>query len=700
MSFDLPTFPVDRPGLLFAVLLAAVLVAPILARRVRLPEIVVLLFAGFVIGPTGLGIVERAGVVAALGTVGLLFLMFVAGLELDLDDFAAQRRGSAGFGVATFVVPMVLGTVASLALGYGTLASLLLASCWASHTLVAYPVFQRVGTVGNRAVAVSVGATIITDTAALLVLAVIARAHQGALTPLFWLTLVPSLGLVAVGALRLLPWLAGRFFAGLGQDRSLRFLFVMVALFGLASVFEVIGIEAIVGAFVAGLALNRSVPNRGPLMERIDFLGGTLFIPLFLLATGMLIDLRVLAEPRTLLRGVVFTAVALAAKLLAALVAGRLLRFTGPEIGAMFALSTAQAAATLAAIVVGLEIGLLDASTVNAVMLVILVTCLVAPAAASRYASRLPRPKRERDLGESVLVPMANPDSAPRLVQVASAFARADGGLVVPAMIVRPEADRAEREELRDLEARMVRAAQSSGAEARSVMRIDAGPAAGIAHIVVEQDASLLLLGWTGATSRHSAVFGGVIDAVLSRTSVPTLLLFGDQHPIERILLIIDDIVTTPAGLPNLDLALTAARVLARLEGVPIEVITNQPAGLEGPEPTDALNATIRHDERRGAAVVGAHATARDLIILPTIGDNARLRELVTPVAASAPPGASLLVALDTTLRSGRAPSAAPPGHVLTVGRGDTGHRRAQPRRRLRRSPGAGDTSGEPTGRT
>ncbi|HSK22926.1 MAG TPA: cation:proton antiporter [Egicoccus sp.] len=684
MSFDLPTLPVDRPGLLFAVLLAAVLVAPMAARRIRLPEIVVLLFVGYVIGPTGLGIVERAGVVATLGTVGLLYLMFVAGLELDIDDFTSQRRGSAGFGIATFVVPMALGTVTSLALGYGMLASLLLGSCWASHTLIAYPIFQRVGTVGNRAIAVSVGATIITDTAALLVLAVIARAHQGALTPLFWATLVPSLGLVAFGTLRLLPRLTGRFFSTLGQDRSLRFLFVMVALFGVASLFEAIGIEAIVGAFVAGLALNRSVPNRGPLMERIDFLGGTLFIPLFLLATGMLIDLSVLATPRTLVHGVVFTAVALVAKLLAAVLAGRLLRFTGPEIGAMFALSSAQAAATLAAIVVGLEIGLLDESTVNAVMLVILVTCLAAPAAASRYASQLPRPQRQRNLGDLVLVPMANPDSAPRLVQVASAFARADGGLVVPAMIVSPETERTEREESRQLEDRMVRAAQSTGVEARSILRIDASPAAGIAHTVVEQDASLLLMGWSGSTSRSSAVFGGVIDAVLSRTGIPTLLLFGDEHPIDRIVLIVDETVTTAAGLPNLDLAITAARVLAKLEGVPIEVITDRAGGLADQWPPDTPEATVRYDERRGAAVVRAHATARDLIVVPTIGDDAHLRDVVAPVATAAPMGASLLVALDTALRSGRAPSAAPPGHGLTVGRGDTGHRRARPRRQRR----------------
>ena len=201
---------------------------------------------------------------------------------------------------------------------------------------------------------------------------------------------------------------------------------------------------------------------------------------------------------------------------------------------------------------------------------------------------------------------------------------------------------------------------------------------------MVEQDASLLLLGWSGSTSRSSAVFGGVIDSVLSRTSVPTLLLFGDDDPVERVLLIVDDTVTTAAGLPNLDLALTAARVLARLEGVPIEAVASRAGGLADRWLAETLDATVHHDERRGAAAIAAHARSRDLIVVPTIGDDAHLREVVAPVAAAAPAGASLLVALDTALRSGRAPSAAPPGHGLTVGRGDTGHRRARPRPRRR----------------
>ncbi len=674
MSFELPTLPVEQPGLLFAVLVAAILLAPIAARRVRLPEIVVVLVAGFLIGPTGLGLVERAGVVEVLGNVGLLYLMFVAGLELDLDDFLEHRRDSAGFGAATFLIPMGLGTVTSLALGYDLLAALLLASCWASHTLVSYPIFQRVGTVGNRAVATSVGATIITDTAALLVLAVVARAHQGALTPVFWATLLPSLVLVTLGVIVGLPRLAKRFFSGIGQDRSLRFLFVMVALFGVASLFEFIGIEAIVGAFLAGLALNRSVPNGGPLMERIDFLGGTLFIPLFLLATGMLIDLQVLAEPRTLVIGAAFTAVALVAKFLAAAGAGKVLRYTTPEIGAMFALSSAQAAATLAAIVVGLNVGLLDEPTVNAVMMVILVTCLVAPAAASRYAARLPRPTPERDLGDVVVVPVANPDSAPRLMRIASAFARADGGLVVPVIVVPSESDAAQLAAVRDLEGRVVQVAQSAGAEARSVLRIDATPAAGIAHTVVEQQGSLLVLGWDGTAARGGAVFGGIIDGVLSRTSVPTLLSFDGTQPVERILVVVDEDMTSAAGVPALDLAVEAARVLSRSKGVPVEVMTNREDRLVDERAGAPLEVDVQHDPRRRSIVVKAEARDSDLVIVPAIGDEPALRAVAARIARAVPTGASLLVALDNS-QHGEARAIVPaPGHGLTVGRGDTGH--------------------------
>jgi Kef-type K+ transport system membrane component KefB len=441
MSFVVPDLPLVDAGLVFAVLMGAILVAPLLARRLRLPEIIVLLGLGFVVGPTGLGVLERAGAVATLGTVGLLYLMFVAGLELDLEDFVANRRHALVFGGLTFIVPMTLGTVVSLALGYTVLAALLLASCWASHTLLTYPTFQRAGTAGHRAVATAVGATIITDTAALLVLAVVARAHQGELGPMFWATLLPSLVALVVGTMWGLPRLARRFFSGPGQDRELRFVFVLACLFVVASLASLAGIEAIVGAFRAGLALNRAVPNGGALMERVDFVGRALFIPLFLLATGMLVDWRVLTDPQTLGIGLAFVLVAVGSKLLAAVTGGRVLGYRGAEVAAMFALSNTQAAATLAAVVVGLRVGLIDEEVVNAVLLVILATSIVSSAVATRYAPRLVTPRRGRPLGDVVVVPVANPDTAPRLLRLASAFARADGGVVVPVLVAPSETD-------------------------------------------------------------------------------------------------------------------------------------------------------------------------------------------------------------------------------------------------------------------
>jgi Kef-type K+ transport system membrane component KefB/nucleotide-binding universal stress UspA family protein len=662
MSFQFPSLPLDQPAFVFAVLTAVILLAPMLARRSRLPEVVTVVVIGYAIGPTGLGLVERVGVVQVLGNVGLLYLMFVAGLELDLDDFIEHRRDSIGFGTATFVIPMVLGTVTSLALGYDLLASLLLASCWASHTLVTYPAFQRVGTVGNRAVATSVGATIITDTAALLVLAVVARAHQGELSVVFWATLLPSIVILTVGVAIGLPIVTRRFFSGLGQDRHLRFLFVMVALFTIASLAELIGVEAMVGAFLAGLAINRSVPNGGALMERINFLGATLFIPLFLLATGMLIDPQVLLDPRTLLVGAVFTAVAIVAKLLAAVVTGKLLRYAGAEIGAMFALSSAQAAATLAAIVVGLNVGLIDESTVNAVMMVILVTCVVAPAAATRYAAQLPRPAPTRSLGVVVVVPIANPETAPRLMGIASAFARADGGLVVPLMVVLSESQTAQIAAVRDLDARVVQVAQSAGSEARSVLRIDASPQAGISHTVAEQEASLLIMGWKGATSRRNAMFGGIIDGVLARTFVPTLISVEGDQPIRRVLVVLDESLDVPAGGPPVDLATDAARILARDAGVKVEVVTNTSGAAIDERVAGHLDAAIEHDTRRRSTLVRSTAEPTDLVIIPSIGDNASLRAIATRTALAVPEGASVLIAIDNSFGRQRGGDPTGPG--------------------------------------
>ncbi|NJO11061.1 MAG: cation:proton antiporter, partial [Leptolyngbyaceae cyanobacterium SL_1_1] len=169
------------------------LVAPLIFERLRLPGIVGLILAGVVVGPYGLNLLERDETIVLLGTVGLLFLMFLGGLETSLDDLKRNAKAAAGFGFATFLIPMAIGTGAMLLAGYGLLAAILVASCLASHTLVSLPVLSKLGLMRLPAVTATLGGTLITNVLALLVLAVVVKAQEGDLTLNFWLFLIPSL---------------------------------------------------------------------------------------------------------------------------------------------------------------------------------------------------------------------------------------------------------------------------------------------------------------------------------------------------------------------------------------------------------------------------------------------------------------------------------------------------------------------------
>jgi Kef-type K+ transport system membrane component KefB len=396
------SMPFEDPALVLVTVFAVVLFAPVLATLLRLPPIIGLIAGGILIGPNGLELVERVGTIELLGGAGL---MFQAGIELDLDDFAENRNGAVIFGVATFLLPMVLGTVGHLLLGFDAMAAVLLASCWASHTLLSYPTFQRLGVVMNRAVSTAVGATIITDVAALLVLVVVVGADGGDLDAAFFAGLLPSLAAAAAFILLVVPRIAAWFFKRAGRDRISRFLFICLALYGSAAIAEIAGTEAIIGAFLAGLALNRLIPHGGLLMERIDFFGGTFLVPIFLISVGMLVDLGALTDTETLGWAAGFCAVVILAKLAAAALSGRVLGFGGAEIGSMFSLSVAQAAATLAAVFVGLEAEIIDGRAVNAVVVVILVTSLLSSLGAARWGAQLPAPPmKDLTLGQRILL--------------------------------------------------------------------------------------------------------------------------------------------------------------------------------------------------------------------------------------------------------------------------------------------------------
>lgn len=569
--------PFEDPALVLTGLFVVVLFGPVVAALLRVPPIIGLIAGGVLLGPTGVGWVEREGAVELLGGAGLLFLMFMAGVELDLDDFAANRRAAGVFGVATFAVPMAAGTVVHLLLGFDGMAAVLLASAWASHTLLAYPVFQRLGVVTNRAVSTAVGATIVTDVAALLVLVVVVAAAGGELDLAFVATIVPSVAAAFAVILLVLPRLAAWFFRRAGRDRITRFLFVAAALYGSAAIAEIAGVEAIIGAFLAGLGLNRLIPAGGLLMERLEFFGSTFLIPVFLISVGMLVDVGQLTDAETLGQAASFCAIVIGAKLGAAALAGRLLRFDRTEVWSMFSLSVAQAAATLAAVFVGLEADVVDESTVNAVVVVIVVTSLVASVTAARFGPQLPAPPvKELTIGKRVLVGVADPDTASGTIELASRLAARESGEVLPAQILdleaRPADVLARRRAMVEL---LEPSILGAGAEATPIIRLDLTPNAGLLHAAVEQGATCLVLGWRGYTNRRDAVLGEQLDVLLALSPVPVLVhRGGGQSVVRRVVLAVDSADLSPSGRRTLDLGLLLSARLAAAHGVRWLVVT------------------------------------------------------------------------------------------------------------------------------
>jgi Kef-type K+ transport system membrane component KefB/nucleotide-binding universal stress UspA family protein len=633
------TLPLTEPAYVFAALFLAVLFAPLLAERARAPGLIGLVLAGALIGPNGLGILERAGAVEALGGVGLLYLMFLAGIDLDLEGFNERRRESLLFGVSTTVIPMLLVTAVSLGLGMGLLAALLIASAFTSHTLVAYPLVQRLGLVKTPAVTATIGATLVCVVAALLVLAVVASAHQGSLGPLFWLQLAASLSAFLALVLWGLPWLTRRFFAGVGQDRNVRFTYVLVALFATATIADLAGIEAIVGAFLAGLALNRFVAPGGVLMTRVQFLGSSLLIPLFLISTGMLILPSVVTDLRVLGMGAAWTLTAIAAKWLAAWPVARHFGFSRPEVGVMTALSSGQAAGALAAAIVASNIGLIDQDAVNAVVLVILGSCLFAAVAAERYAPLVQLPaRRHKRVGETVVVPIANPASAGPLVKLASLVAGRDSGTVLPLNVLGFEAPQEVVEEHRSLAQEAERTALRNGADARGLVRIDSSPTAGVLHTVVEEGGTCLLMGWKGYTNAREAFFGGVIDAILSRSPVPVLVCRpGSDDRVRRIVLSVTRGDLSPGGLSGLDLGVAIADRMARQADVGLLVVTEEEDRRLEELLADARKVEVVHDARKPAIALRGATDAGDVVLLGTPPTRAGLGQNATRVARALP---------------------------------------------------------------
>jgi Kef-type K+ transport system membrane component KefB len=384
------SLPISDPILRYLIVILIVLLAPILLNKLKIPHLIGLIIAGAAIGPNGFGILERDSSIVVSGTTGLLYIMFLAGLEIDLIEFKKNKWKSVGFGLYTFCIPMIIGTLSSYyILHFDWMTSVLLGSLISSHTLLAYPIASKLGITKDKSVNITVGGTMITDTLALLVLAAIVGMTRGEAGTAFWIRLGSSILAFGLIVLLVFPVIA-RWFFKVVSDKISQFIFVMVMVYLGAVLAEFAGVEGIIGAFLAGLALNRLIPHTSPLMNRVEFVGNALFIPFFLISVGMLIDFSVFVKSiGTLKVAAVLTLGVIVAKWLAAWATTKTFKMSSNQLRVIFGLSVAQAAATLAAVMVGynivisetpegVPIRLLNEDVLNGSILVILITCTLA----------------------------------------------------------------------------------------------------------------------------------------------------------------------------------------------------------------------------------------------------------------------------------------------------------------------------------
>jgi Kef-type K+ transport system membrane component KefB len=539
------TLPIQDPVLIFGICMTAILVVPLLLERIRLPGIIGPILAGVLLGPSVLNVLERGQALELLGAVGLLYIMFLAGLEIDMGQFLKHRNRSLVFGSITFLIPQVLGTIIfRYLLGFDWAAAILIASMFASHTLVPYPIISRLGILKNNAVVTTVGGTIFTDTIALLILVVIARSVQGELNAMFWFSLTLSMIIYVAAILYFLPRLTRWFFRNVGDGGRSEFLFVVAIVFLCAFAAKAVGTEAILGAFLAGLTLNRSIPERSRLMSRIQFFGDTFVIPFFLLFIGLLVDVSVLlsgAQAWIVMIAMLSTNVG--TKFIAAKLTQRIYNYTNPEMWVMFGLSTCEAAATLAAALIGYELNIIGDDVLNGVVLMIFATCVLGPSIVERFGREIAkqeqeRPYEPREAPQRILVPLANPATSETLIDIAAMLRdRGSEEMVFPLTVVAERHDSNTESNVAGAERLLAHAvvhAAEINLPINPVTRVAANPASGIVDAATERRISDIVIGWNGVRSTPQRIFGGVIDQMLEQAN-QQILVCRLTHPISTV---------------------------------------------------------------------------------------------------------------------------------------------------------------------
>lgn len=563
-QFDLPF---TNPVLIFSLLLFIILIAPILLGKIKIPGIVGFIIAGIIIGPFGFNILRKNSAIELFSTIGLLYIMFIAGIELDLAEFKKKKHRSFVFGFLTFAVPILIGfPVCYYLLDYSFLTSLLTASMFATHTLVAYPIVNKFGIGKNEAVAVTVGGTILTDTAVLIILAVIMGGVEGELNSAFWVQLAISLSLFTATVFFIIPKIAKWFFTKLESEQASHYIFVLSVVFFSAFLAQLAGIEPIIGAFVAGLALNKLIPHSSILMNRIEFVGNALFIPFFLISVGMLVDLRVLFRgPEALIVAAALTVVALIGKYMSATLTQWIFSYSKNQRLLIFGLSSAHAAATLAIILVGYQAKIIDDNILNGTIILILITCVVASFATEKAGRRIVSAEEadgfvDEQEKESILIPIADFNNMDTMLDLALLMKDKNSDQPISLLSVVPDSDNAQanlaaaRKKLND----SAKYASGNGSSIKLIATLDHNVPSGVLRIAKEKSANIIITGWPRKTTVFDKFLGDKSAALIEKSDAHLFILHLNK-PIavhERL-----QLVCPPSYLPEVTMNTWMAKV-------------------------------------------------------------------------------------------------------------------------------------------
>lgn len=533
--------PITDPTWIFFIVLSIILFAPMLLERLRIPSIVGMIFAGILIGPHGFGVLEHDGSFELFGKVGLYYIMFLASLEMNLQDVQRIKGRAATLGLLGFIIPMLLGYAANtIILGCGAAAAVLIAAMYASHTLIAYPIVLRYGLSRLQSVSIAVGGTIVADTLTLLVLAVVGGMMKDNVTGFYWVWLVVKVILLGLLIIYAFPRI-GRWFFRRYDDSVVQYVFVLSLVFLGAGLMEFVGMEGILGAFLVGLVLNSLIPPSSPLMSHIEFLGNALFIPYFLIGVGMIINLGALIDhDGAFLVAGVMVAVGVSSKWLAAFFTQKLFKLSAPERNLMFGLTGARAAATLAVVLVGYNIILPDGSrllgedVLNGAMVLILVTCVVSSLVTESTARKLviqqqsqpgtPEEQQGQN-AERILLSLSNPETMQPLVCLGLMLRNSHSPAPIMALNVVLENDPSARQQGLELLHRAEKMAAATHVKIQTYSRWSVNVVSGISHTVKENAITDLILGLHQKAKLTESFYGKLSMDLLASVERQVLIL-------------------------------------------------------------------------------------------------------------------------------------------------------------------------------